>query len=205
VLPERKIFGRAFLETLRGMIATHQSIYRRVPPQGIYFEALVEGAFRRIEKPFTVIEAGGRNQPRHDLLVDRHRISLKTETGVGTKPDLITITKLCTTERRPWEARVLVRRVMEHLSRYDIMLMLRCLWEEDQIRYQLVSIPVPMLRKIKHAVFKAAGRGESLGANVEARGESLFHVHFDASDRKCSIRGLGIKYCRVLAEWDVRL
>ncbi|MGH9327706.1 MAG: hypothetical protein ACRD2B_13635 [Terriglobia bacterium] len=187
------------------MIATHQSIYPRVPPQGIYFEALVEGSFKRIEKPVTVIEAGGRNQPRHDLLVDQHRISLKTETGLGTKPHLITITKLCTTERRPWEAQVLVRRVMEHLSRYDVILMLRSLWAEDQVRYQLVDIPVTTLRKIEHAVFEAAGRGGSLGADVIESGERLFHVHFDASDRKCSIRGLGIKYCTVLVEWDVRL
>jgi hypothetical protein len=187
------------------MIATHQSIYPRVPPQGIYFEALVEGAFKRIEKPVTVIEAGGRNQPRHDLLVDQHRISLKTETGTGTKADLITITKLCTTERRPWEARVLVRRVMEHLSRYDIILMLRSLWGKEQIRYQLVDIPVPMLREIEHGVFAPAGKGESLGADVTRAGERLFHVHFDASDRKCSIRGLAIRYCTILAEWDVRL
>ena len=43
--------------TLRGLIAVHQSIYARVPPQGIYFEALVEEAFKRIKKPFTRIDA----------------------------------------------------------------------------------------------------------------------------------------------------
>ncbi len=34
------------MTTLRGLIAVHQSIYVRVPPQGIYFEALVEEARR---------------------------------------------------------------------------------------------------------------------------------------------------------------
>ncbi len=46
-------------------------------------------------------------------------MSLKTETGLGTKSDQITITKLCTTEREPWDAPTLVGRVLEHLSRYQ--------------------------------------------------------------------------------------
>jgi hypothetical protein len=50
-------------------------------------KALVEEAFWRIKKPVTIIEARGRNPPRHDLLVEKTRISLKTETGDNTKPD----------------------------------------------------------------------------------------------------------------------
>lgn len=64
------VFPQDFIVALRGLVGVHQSIYRNVPPQGIYFEALVEEAFRRIKKPVDVIEAGGRNQPRHDLLVE---------------------------------------------------------------------------------------------------------------------------------------
>jgi hypothetical protein len=203
----RRIFTPDFIVTLRGLIGIHQSIYPRTPPQGIYFEALVEEAFRRIKKPVTIIEAGGRNQPRHDLLVEKTRISLKTETGDSTKPKQITITKLCTTEREPWEPGILLKRVTDHLSRYDVVLMFRAVWEPDVVHYQLVEIPVEKLRLIGTASLKPVGhrRGrQSLGADVARRRKKVFRVHFDASDGKCSVRGLGIEHCVVLEAWDVR-
>jgi hypothetical protein len=101
---------------LEALINVHHSIHDELPPQGIYFEALVEKAFKRIKQPFTVIQATGRNQPGHDLLVENARISLKTATGLGTKPRLIWITKLCTTEREPWQAEVLLRPAAKHLN-----------------------------------------------------------------------------------------
>ncbi len=204
----RHIFTPDFIVTLRGLIGIHQSIYTQTPPQGIYFEALVEQAFKKIRKPVTVIEPGGRNQPRHDLLVEDARISLKTETGEGTKLNQITITKLCTTEREPWEARVLIERVIEHLSRYDIILMFRAVWKSDSVHYQLVEIPVERLRLIDAASLEPVGHRkgrQSLGADVLEEGQRIFRVHFDASDGKCSVRGLGVQFCVVLEEWDVRL
>ena len=203
----RRIFTPDFIITLRGLIGVHQSIYPQTPPQGIYFEALVEEAFRRIKKPVTVIEHGGRNQPRHDLLVEKARISLKTETGNNTKSEQITITKLCTTEREPWEARVLLRRVVDHLSRYDVVLMFRAVWEPHVIHYQLVEIPVEKLRLISTVRLEPVGHRsgrQSLGCDVLEKGEKIFRVHFDASDGKCSVRGLGIEHCVLLEAWDVR-
>jgi hypothetical protein len=201
------VFPSDFIVTLRGLVGVHQSIYPVTPPQGIYFEALVEEAFRRIKKPVAVIQAGGRNQPRHDLLVEDIRISLKTETGLGTDPKHITITKLCTTEREPWKPEVLIRRAMEHLARYDVILMFRAVWQADAIRFQLVDIPVDTLRLIEDVsvqkVGKRSGR-QSLAADVIRSKERIFRLHFDASDGKCSIRNLGIQHCVMLEEWDVR-
>ena len=45
---------------------------------------------------------------------------------------------------------------------------------------------------------------QSLGADVQWQGEKVFRVHFDASDGKCSVRGLGLQHCELLGEWDVR-
>jgi hypothetical protein len=193
--------------TLRGLVGVHQSIYPAIPPQGVYFEALVEEAFRRIKKPFDVVKAGGRNQPRHDLLVENARISIKTETGNNTKPEQITITKLCTTEREPWEPKVLIGRVMEHLSRYDVILMFRAVWTAKAIHYQLVEIPVDTLRLIGDVTLEPVGHRtgrQSLAADALRRGQKVFRVHFDASDGKCSVRGLGLQHCVVLEEWTVR-
>lgn len=202
------VFVGDFPDAVRFFVNLHHQIYPTTPPQGIYFEELVEQAFRRIKKPFTVIESGGRNQPRHDLLVEGRRISIKTETGWGTRPDRITITKLCTTEREPWDPQALVQRVMEHLGRYDVLLMLRAIWRRPLLNYQLLEIPVEMLRLVQGARFNQVGyrRGrQSFGASVQQDGEKLFHVHFDAADGKCSIRDLAVARCEMLLEWDVMI
>lgn len=202
------VFEVDFLTALRVHIGTHHSIYASVPPQGIYFEALVEKAFRTVKKPYTVIEGTSRNQPTHDLLVEKKRLSLKTETGLGTHSDRITITKLCTTEREPWTAEILVDRVLEHLERYDIILMLRAIWNLPLIRYDLLEIPVATLKLIRSAAFHPVGKRkvkQSIGAEVFAGEEKLFHVHFDASDGKCSIRNLPIRNCALLLTWEIKI
>ena len=203
---DRTTCGLDFQQALRGGIAVHHSIYPRVPPQGIYFEALVEGAFKRTRKPFAWIRPTGRNQPRHDLEVEGVRLSLKTETGEGTHPRRIAITKLCTTEREPWTAEQLVQRVVEHLERYDMIIMLRAVWKLPLITYQLLEIPIDLLRLVRTAepigVGKRRGR-KSLGADVLSGGEVAFHVHFDASDGKCQIRNLPVSRCTLIDTWDV--
>jgi hypothetical protein len=193
---------------LRSFINVHHSIYPQLPPQGIYFEALVETAFKAIKKPFTLIQRTARNQPGHDLLVEDKRLSLKTETGTGTDAELISITKLCTTEREPWTADVLIERALGHLARYDIILMLRAVWEPPLIHYQLLEIPIETLALIRTAELRPVGRRtgrQSLGADVYRAADTLFHVHFDGSDGKCQIRNLHVRHCVMLLEWDLRV
>jgi hypothetical protein len=50
------IFDPGFLLALEVSIKIHHIIYPAVPPQGIYFEELVEQSFVRIKKPFTHIK-----------------------------------------------------------------------------------------------------------------------------------------------------
>lgn len=199
------IFGPGFLTFLKTFVDVHHWIYPTVPPQGIYFEALVERTFRAIHKPLTIIKAGGVNQPRYDIQFEGHRISLKTETGLGTSRSMINITKLCTTERDPWEAETLKARAVEHLTRYDLILMLRAIWESQTMRYQLVEIPVGLLRLMANCTPIPLGKRltrRSLGADVTRDGETLFRVHFDGSDGKCQIRKLRIQDCKLLLEWE---
>ena len=115
----RDPFDQVLLTTIQTLVTQHHTIYPSLPPQGVFFEALALRAFHLSGRPDALIEQTSPNTAQHDLLVGAERISLKSETGVGTRPDLITITKLCTTEREPWDPAVLVGRVMDHLSRYD--------------------------------------------------------------------------------------
>jgi hypothetical protein len=45
------IFDEGFLASLEISIKIHHQLYPTVPPQGIYFEALVERSFKVIKKP----------------------------------------------------------------------------------------------------------------------------------------------------------
>ena len=204
-MDDSSVFDVEFLTFLKTFVDVHHSIYPTVPPQGIYFEALVERTFRAIHKPLTVITSGGVNQPRYNVQIEGQRISLKTETGIGTKRSLINITKLCTAEREPWDAETLKTRAIEHLGRYDLILMLRAIWSAGRVYYQLVDIPITLLRLLAECepvpVGRRVGR-RSLGADVFYEGHLAFHVHFDGSDGKCQIRGLRVEDCILLLEWE---
>ncbi len=203
-------FSRPLLETIETLTKQHHTIYLRVPPQGICFEELVQRAFEICGEVDEVIVRSSPTSAEYDLLIGSHRISIKSETGKRTRENFINITKLCTTEREPWEAETLKDHVVQHLSRYDRILMLRSVWPANQlaIRYQLVDIPVDLLRRIGGAQLVAVGRRigrKSLGADIEEAGARLFHVHFDGSDGKYQVRNLLVSRCNVLRTWEQRL
>lgn len=163
------LFQPDFLIAIRALVNVHHSIYPQIPPQGNYFEALVEEAFRWIKKPFTPVGRTGGNLAGADLIVEDRRVSLKTETGAGTNPEFIAITKLCSTERDPWEKEPLIERVLAHLRGYDVILMLRAIWERPRIHYQLLEISVEMLALLSGADFMVVGTRtsrKSLAARV---------------------------------------
>jgi hypothetical protein len=203
-----QVFGDRFLGTIETVVTQHDVAYPSIAPQGVFFESLALRALHLAGLPDAHIAQTTANAPTHDLIVGKERIPIKTETGKGTKPRLINITKLCTTEREPWEAETLISRTNAHLSRYDRILMLRALWHPDLIHYQLVDIPVNLLRLIRHAELETVGSRQnrrSLGADITLAGEVLFHVHYDGSDGKCQIRNLLVSKCHMLKEWDQRL
>ncbi len=202
------IFSQRFLEALQRLVDHHHVIYPTIPPKGRYFEALVEKAFKTVRQPFTRIKPTTSNAPREDLIVGEIRLSLKTETGLGTKPNIIQITKLLTTEKYPWTAESLINRVLQHLSRYDYILMLRAIWEKPVIHYQLVNIPIDLLRLIGSAKLITVGKlpeRQSLGADVYREERKVFHVHFDGSDGKCQISRLSLDYCDLLLNWEIQI
>lgn len=199
------VFSAQFVSALRSLIEVHHSIYPSIPPQGIFFESLVEQAFRKSSWSADQVLLSKANTPQHDLLVGANRISLKTETGTGTHPDLISITKLCTTETGAWDSAALVNHTMRHLARYDYMLMLRANWGGTAIHYQLLEIPLDLLKCIENVTVLPVGRRlgrRSLAADVYGPSGKLFRVHYDGADGKCQIKGLSMSQCRLLAGWD---
>lgn len=198
------LFDRTFLETLRHWIGTHHTIYPRLPPQGIYFESLVERAFLHSGWSREQVVLENPNSPKADIRVGNTRLSLKTETGLSTRRERISITKLCTTETGEWISNALIEHALAHLGRYEGILMLRAVWVNDEINYQLVDVPIAILQRIKACEALPVGRRKgrkSLGFDVVEGDKILFHVHFDGADRKCQIRNLRVDRCVMLLEW----
>lgn len=202
------IFSKDLITAIKTLIYQHHTVYPQLPPQGIYFESLVERAFRITGRPFTPVEPSTPNTPAHDLMIEGERISIKTETGAGPKKDRINITKVCTTEKDPWKVESLRKHVLAHLRRYDHLLMLRAVWEGTVIHYQAVEIPLTILRKIDKITLKQVGKRagrKSIGGDAIIDDQIAFHMHFDGADGKCQIRGLRVVLCKMLAEWDYQI
>lgn len=200
------LFDDRFLAALKTLIETHHTLYPHIPPQGVFFEALVARAFRDAGRPAQQVVLSTANTPRHDLLVDNVKISLKTETGAGTARNHISITKLCTTEAGPWNSAHLIQHTLEHLSRYEYLLMLRAIWQhESLIHYQLIQIPLGILKLVENTevlpVGKRPGR-QSMAADIFDNNQRVFRVHYDGADGKCQIHRLAIDRCLMLVEWD---
>jgi hypothetical protein len=204
--PNAVLFSPAFLRKLRQWIKTHHTVYPHLPPQGIYFESLVERAFLQTGWSKDQVILTHPNSPRADITVGNTRLSLKTETGNITRRNFISITKLCTTETGEWTSEALIRHVLNHLSRYEGILMLRAIWErENIIDYQLIEIPLDLLRKMQGGTALPGGRRagrKSLGFDVTEGDEILFHIHLDGADGKCQLRGPRVDRCVMLAEWE---
>jgi hypothetical protein len=199
------LFNDRFLLTLKTLVEQHHSIYPRIPPQGIYFESLVEQAFIRSGWPKDEVQLSTANTPKHDLQVGKIKLSLKTETGASTHPDLISITKLCTTEKEPWDSPTLIAHALDHLTRYDHILMLRAIWREGGIHYQLLEVPIPLLQLLTNTTVQPVGRRkgrQSMAADVYFKDQKVFRVHFDGADGKCQIHRLPVRECLLLREWD---
>src|SRR3990172_5863521 len=143
------LFSEQFIERLRHWIGTHHTVYPRLPPQGIYFESLVERAFLHANWPRDQVVLEHPNSPRADIRVGRTRLSLKTETGRSTRRDRISITKLCTTETGEWASNALIEHALAHLSRDEGILMLRAIWSASSLDYQLLDVPIKLLMKIR--------------------------------------------------------
>jgi len=200
-----EVFTDEFLSAVQSLVERHHTIYPRLPPQGLFFETLVEQGFHLAGWSHCDVIPTTPNSPQHDLSVGGVRLSIKSETGKATKTTKISITKLCTTETGNWDAGSLVAHAIAHINRCDRMLMLRAIWKDQGFDYQLVEIPLQLLSQMQGVRFFEVGTRHgrrSFAADIMDGGRKLFRVHFDGADGKCQIHGLLIDLCPVLRRWQ---
>jgi hypothetical protein len=64
------------------------------------------------------------------------------------------------------------------------MLMLRAVWSENILQYQLVDVPLELLRLIRQVELSYVGRRQgrrSMGGDISIGDEVAFHVHYDGA------------------------
>jgi hypothetical protein len=199
------LFNELFLETLQELVGQHHGLYPRIPPRDIFFEYLVERAFLASGWKREEVTLSPANSPQHDMTVGDTRLSVKSETGKSTKANHIKITKLSTTETGEWTSVALIQHTLSHLDRYHFILMLRAIWRTHVFHYQLLDVPLRILRQLSTLTVIPVGkrRGRtSLGAPLMDEHGRAFRVHFDGADGKCQIHDLRVNLCQMLAEWD---
>ncbi len=151
--------------------------------------------------------------PGRDVVVDETAYSLKTEAAAGISATRLTISKLMEArwirECRTGDdfARETTRRVMEHLDQYERIVVLRGFDAAPcTVRYDLVEIPLPLLRRVRHltaADFSPRTQNGSSRAIVRVDGRDAFSIRLDGSVEKITVSGLQADRCVPHAVWRI--
>jgi Type II site-specific deoxyribonuclease len=153
--------------------------------------------------------------PGADVIVSDVAFSLKTEASKAMSLQRLTISKL--SEARWIQqcssleelAENTAKRIPEHLTRYQRIVMLRALnLSENKVLYQLIEIPISVLMLVQHLKVADFTRYTSQGGSsaiVKNNGLPAFMLRLDGSDGKVTISGLDLNLCIKHAEWSIPL
>jgi hypothetical protein len=215
--PGSDLVTEDFAEAFAGRILIHHALTASVMKKKRFEYALQQTA--RAVGHDAVLTRSSTN-PGEDIRIDGTTFSLKTEAAQNIHPDKITISKFqearwireCHTPAEFAEGTR--QHVGRHLNQYDRILILRVFeLDEDplfgkQIRYDLVEIPLALLRKVlglpDHA-FDEETRAGSSGADVRENGRRLFRLTLDGSVEKVTIRSLLVDACFEHGSWTAPL
>lgn len=167
-----------------------------------------------------VLKLSGRNavlapkgNPGHDITVEDVRISLKTQADKNIKQDKIWVSKFMELGKGQWGSDPgdlvgLRRQFLNHLENYDRILSLRALKKAPNWNYELVEIPIELLKSVQSGRLEMKlespqnpkpGYCHVLGYD----GRKLFELYFDGgTERKLQIRNLTKQACVVHATWQ---
>lgn len=152
-----------------------------------------------------------RGNPGHDITIKDTKVSLKTQANRNIKEDYLWISKFMELGKGNWgenplDLKMLLDQFLTHLKNYDRILILRALSKKPNWHYELVEIPIKLLReaengelemKLNSVQFPKPGYCHVKGPNEELK----YQLYFDGgSERKLQIKRLDKKFCRVHCE-----
>lgn len=206
-----------FAEAFAGRILIHHALTASVMKKKRFEYALQQTA--RAVGHDAVLSRSSTN-PGEDIRIDGVTFSLKTEAAKNIHPDKITISKFqearwirgCHTPSEFAEGTR--RHVGRHLDQYERILILRVFEMEEnpmfgrRVRYDLVEIPLSVLRKVldlPDEAFDEESKAGSSGANIREGERRLFRLTLDGSVEKVTIRSLLVDACIEHGSWTAPL
>ncbi len=173
------------------------------------FEYVLEKVLN-MESPRAFLAPKG--NPGHDITIDGVAVSLKTQANKTIKDDLIWISKFMELGKGQWgdnpeDLKRLLCLFLEHMKRYDRILILRALRKSPDWIYELVEIPKKLLLKSKKGDLEMQTESKQYPkpgyCYVRQGDKTIFCLYFDAgSERKLQIKNLMKSYCKVHARWE---
>jgi len=155
--------------------------------------------------------------PGQDITVDQEKWSLKTQGDRGIRHDSLHISKFMELGKGRWDDESdlagLRDQFLRHLRSYDRVFQLRyfrVIVEGAPLRhfYQLVEIPLTLLRKARRGVFRMMHNSQQIPKPgyctvYDRRMAILFELYFDGgTERKLQIKDLRLDQCMVHATWE---
>jgi hypothetical protein len=207
VIPSDKALGLFFL-----YLVTHHTLSVE-PFKKEKFEYALERVMEQLGRKCS--RPNSRTNPGLDLIVDKERWSLKSESSRGIKKDFILISKWMELGKGDWgndpdDLKKQCQRFMHHLTGYDRILLLRCLTPEDPIvhHYELLELPYADLLQAMNGRFEMKLDSTQKGAipgycfvNDET-GTPIYRLYFDGgTERKLRVQNLRKDACIFHAEW----
>lgn len=142
------------------------------------------------------------------------RWSLKTEASASINPTMVTISKFsearwirdCRT-RQDFHREAL-RRVGAHLEEYDRVAILRGRDVSGAVRYDLLEIPIELLRRLSTLLPDDFGErkqdsGSSAADVLDVDGSRAYRLALDGSVEKVTVRSLPINKCIHHGYWEI--
>lgn len=150
--------------------------------------------------------------PGADVTVDDVAFSLKTEGADHQSTKNITFSKFmearwirdCLTVED--FARETTRRVIEHLSSYQRILVLRSFEEAENYRYMLFEVPIKLLMEVGKLTpnnFTPRTKNGGSSAKIYVGDKRAFTLRLDGSVEKVTISGIDISLCKFHGSWIV--
>ncbi|MCZ8016226.1 MAG: hypothetical protein O9274_11050 [Limnobacter sp.] len=212
VSPTSNIVSRSFNDDFAGRLVLFHAMHDAALTKKT-FEYFFCGSSRAAGR--SAFQTSNSVHPGEDVNVNGQKFSLKTESGKKINPSYIHISKLM-------EARWIrdcvsktdccfnaITKVGNHLSHYERILTLRSFVSDTKITYQLVEIPMEVLKSIARLIdldfSERTGNGSSSATVRGDDGSPMFTLSLDGSVEKITVRTLSIRLCTIHAVWDINL
>lgn len=174
------------------------------------FEYVLE---QSLNSSYPVAALAPKGNPGHDITINGVKISLKTQADKNLKIDTIRISKFMELGKGKWgdkpeDLEKLRKSFLNHLKKYKRILMLRTLEKSPRWRYELVEIPISLLRTAKDGELEMKLNSKQFPKPgychvPQKAGDKKFQLYFDGGgERKLQIKNLSKELCAVHATWE---